>query len=47
MKHRSLIVEGLIENIEEVNTPLRRSFEEVGTVIDVDVEKIDEEDQPT
>ena len=47
MKHRSLIVEGLTENIEEVNTPLRRSFEEVRTVIDVDVEKIDEEDQPT
>ena len=47
MKHRNLIVVGLTGSIGEVSIHLMRSLEEVGTIIGVGVEKIDEEDQPT
>ena len=47
MKHRSLIVEGLTENIEEVNILRTKNFVEEGIVVDVGGVKVDEEDQRT
>ena len=47
MNHRNLLVGGPTGNIGEVSIHLMRSLEEVGTIIGVFVEKIDEEDQPT